>query len=545
MSESEVIEKPESEKVEKPESEEVDKPESEEVEKQQVLKPGVAHIKQEFLLKDYKPQIVTEFLPDSLKEKLQANESTGDAENNDESSEPPVKKIKLKGRNKRRPFEKKPDDADKLCPSIRMERECTFAGRCRFSHDIKAFCEGKPEDLGKTCYMFETFGKCPYGLTCRYGSQHISEDYKNVVNKELWEKKSKDFESMNLLPKDLQKLLWKKKYDFTKANKICSQVLNLLEKRRRDEEKNQKSNKTNTENVNSGENSDRDADGMASLSSETSEAESNNEIPKTTISTEDASMTSGCVTDEDLIKLKPKEIKLIDFSNKLYLAPLTTVGNLPFRRICKEYGADITCGEMALSTNLLQGQQSEWALLKRHPSEDLFGVQICGGFPDTMTRCGQLLQETINVDFIDINCGCPIDMIYKKGEGCALMARSGKFEQVVRSMISVLDIPLTVKMRTGVFSSKSIAHNLTPKLRNWGVSMVTVHGRSREQRYTRLADWDYIQRCCQSGKPMPFFGNGDVLSYEDYNNYREKSGVDGIMIARGALIKPQIFIGEL
>ncbi|KAM3656473.1 tRNA-dihydrouridine(47) synthase [NAD(P)(+)]-like isoform 1-T1 [Ammospiza maritima maritima] len=250
--------------------------------------------------------------------------------------------------------------------------------------------------------------------------------------------------------------------------------------------------------------------------------------------------TLGPLTDEDITKLRPCEKKKLEIQGKLYLAPLTTCGNLPFRRICKRFGADVTCGEMAVCTNLLQGQSSEWALLKRHHTEDIFGVQLEGAFPDTMTKCAELLNRTINVDFVDINVGCPIDLVYKKGGGCALMTRSNKFEQIVRGMNSVLDVPLTVKIRTGVQEKVNVAHKIIPRIREWGASMVTLHGRSREQRYTRSADWAYIAECARLASPMPLFGNGDILSYEDANRAMQM-GVSGIMIARGALIKPWLF----
>lgn len=148
---------------------------------------------------------------------------------------------------------------------------------------------------------------------------------------------------------------------------------------------------------------------------------------------------------------------------------------MPFRRICKEFGADITCCEMAMSTNLLTGQASEWALLKKHESETIFGVQLAGAYPDSFTKACQIIKENFSVDFVDINCGCPIDLVFDKGAGCALMTRLDHFQKIVRSTSTLLDVPLTVKIRTGIKEDVFIAHELIPNLKNWGVDMITVN----------------------------------------------------------------------
>lgn len=170
--------------------------------------------------------------------------------------------------------------------------------------------------------------------------------------------------------------------------------------------------------------------------------------------------SSGTVIDEDIIKLLKREKKKIKWNDKLVLSPLTTVGNLPFRRICKEFGADITCGEMAMCQALLKGQFSEWALLKRHKIEDIFGVQLCANNPYLLTKCGQLLEKECDVDFIDLNLGCPIDFVYNQGAGSGLLRRQKVLESCVRNLSDVLSVPLSIKTRTGVSSGENIAHKL-------------------------------------------------------------------------------------
>uniref|UniRef100_A0AAY5EG71 tRNA-dihydrouridine(47) synthase [NAD(P)(+)] n=1 Tax=Electrophorus electricus TaxID=8005 RepID=A0AAY5EG71_ELEEL len=404
----------------------------------------------------------------------------------------------MKGQNKSRPH-MKPHSYDdrRLCPSLLQGREngCFFGEKCKFIHDVTDYMSTKPADLGEQCYLYDTFGRCAYGITCRFAGAHTGPDFKNLVNKES-ETPTTSETVRNYLHKDLQRRLRKRQVTFTRSETYLRRLTH---------------HSTITP--------------MLTL----------------TIATKTPLIkTVGPLTDADVIKLRPCEKKQVDFRDKLYLAPLTTCGNLPFRRLCKRFGADITCGEMAMCTNLLQGQASEWALLKRHHTEDLFGVQLEGCFPDTMTRCAELLSENIDVDFVDINSGCPIDLVYRKGGGCGLMTRTNKFEQIIRGMNSVLDVPLTVKIRTGVQQNCNLAHKLIPEMKKWGVSLITLHGRSREQRYTKMADWDYISTCSRLASPVPLFGNGDILSYEDAMKARE-TGVSGIMVARGALIKPWLF----
>ncbi|XP_056116226.1 tRNA-dihydrouridine(47) synthase [NAD(P)(+)]-like [Rhinichthys klamathensis goyatoka] len=419
--------------------------------------------------------------------------------------EEPDKKDKkrMRGQNKSRPRMKPQSyEGRRLCPSIIQERDtkCFFGDKCRFLHDVSEYMRSKAEDLGEQCYLFNTFGKCQYGVSCRFAKAHTSAEMKNLVNADLYKPNAEREPVRNHLDKDLQRRLRKKQVSFSGAEAFLKTISRGKKL----------------------EDDPRDAD------QETQESA----VPPV--------KTMGPITDADIIKLRQCEKKQVDFRDKLYLAPLTTCGNLPFRRVCKRFGADVTCGEMAMCTNLLQGQASEWALLKRHASEDLFGVQLEGCFPDTMTRCAELLNQNIDVDFVDINSGCPIDLVYKKGGGCGLMTRTTKFEQIVRGMNSVLDVPLTVKIRTGVQQNCNVAHKLIPEMKKWGVSLITLHGRSREQRYTKSADWDYIDTCSKLAAPVPLFGNGDILSYEDAMKARE-TGVSGIMLARGALIKPWLF----
>jgi tRNA-dihydrouridine synthase 3 len=215
---------------------------------------------------------------------------------------------------------------------------------------------------------------------------------------------------------------------------------------------------------------------------------------------------------------------------------------------------------MAVVSCLLEGKASEWALLKRHPDEDLFGVQLAAGHPDQFARAGELIENHMNVDFVDLNLGCPLDIICNKGAGASLMCRDGKLRDSLHSLsYSLRKVPFTVKMRTGWDEKKPFAHELVHKIQKYrvdGLAAIMVHGRSRLQRYSKDADWDYVARVVQNQKQqqpvnddddgpghlsqIPIIGNGDIMSYHDYETkvLGHPDLVPCAMLGRGALIKP-------
>lgn len=222
------------------------------------------------------------------------------------------------------------------------------------------------------------------------------------------------------------------------------------------------------------------------------------------------------------------------------LAPLTRGGNLPYRRLCVEMGARVTWSEMAHAVLLNKGERRERALLRHDASERAFGVQIAAREPEPAARAVGLALEA-GAAMIDLNCGCPIDSVVRRGEGAALLDRPRKLERVVQAMRAAAgDVPLTVKIRSGWREGKENAEEIVRVAAEAGADAVTLHGRTREQRYRRPADWDLVARVAATS-PVPLIGNGDILHASEAIERLRSSGCEAVMIARGALVKPWIF----
>lgn len=371
-----------------------------------------------------------------------------------------------------------------LCRYTAQRDVCRLGKRCGYSHDLKAYKEAKPSDVkGVACvFVNASIDKCPFGVRCRFESSHRK--MKSNRNVEA---------PMNVLDDAMQKRLSRNEYPFPRSD--------------------------------------------ASLQKANIEVRCLSFAQKNKLNARE-----GFLGSFEPGRVSVRESRKLDFRGKVYVAPLTTVGNLPFRRVCTNLGADITVSEMAMASNLLKGDRKEWALLRRHPSEKCFGIQVCGGYPDLMTRCAELLDNEVQSDFIDVNMGCPIDGVCAKGAGSSLMRDTDRLKTVVQSMTSVSSTPVTIKLRMGYFDdpSKYVAHDIIPKAKAWGAFAATLHGRTREQRYSRLADWSYIHRCADAAASSEFtlIGNGDVYTYEDWNAQIANKKVATCMIGRGAIIKP-------
>jgi tRNA-dihydrouridine synthase 3 len=227
------------------------------------------------------------------------------------------------------------------------------------------------------------------------------------------------------------------------------------------------------------------------------------------------------------------------FARRLWLAPLTRGGHLAFRRLCVEFGAQVTVGEMALARSLVRGKPSEFALLKGHPAEPLFGVQLAGRDPETLEEAARL-AEARGARFVDLNCGCPIRAVTQRGLGAGLLGKPARLGRLVAGIRGALRVPVTVKLRTGWSQERPNVREVARVCEEAGASAIAIHGRSREQRYVKAADWDLIGEVAAE-RGVLVVGNGDILTHYEARARRERSGVAALMIGRGALIKPWIF----
>ena len=222
------------------------------------------------------------------------------------------------------------------------------------------------------------------------------------------------------------------------------------------------------------------------------------------------------------------------------MGPMTKGSNLPYRRLCVELGARVTVSEMTVARRLKQKRRSEFALIRRAADEPCFGVQLAGTNPEEMAWAAALV-ESRGADFVDVNLGCPIDHFTRKGLGAALSRQPARVGRIVGAMVKAVErAPVTVKIRLGWNDKDRNYLEVARAAVDAGAQAVFVHGRTRDARYRHAAEWDAIAEVA-AALPVPVIGNGDLLFGHEIAAARERAGCAGVMVARGALIKPWIF----
>lgn len=225
----------------------------------------------------------------------------------------------------------------------------------------------------------------------------------------------------------------------------------------------------------------------------------------------------------------------------LILAPMEDVTNPPFRKFCKNYGADWLYSEFVSADALVRSVNKSLKKLTIDDSERPVTIQIYGRYIDSMVEAAKIVEE-VKPDFIDINFGCPVKRVAQKGAGAGMLRDVPLMVEMAKQVVKAVNIPVTAKTRLGWDSEHIIIEDIAERLQDAGIQALAIHGRTRAQMYTGEADWTPIGRVKSNPRiTIPILGNGDINSPEKAKEAFEKYGVDGVMIGRATIGHPWIF----
>ena len=236
--------------------------------------------------------------------------------------------------------------------------------------------------------------------------------------------------------------------------------------------------------------------------------------------------------------LKKLKIKDLELENNLILAPIAGVTDLPFRKICKEFGPGLVCTEMVSSKAIYHDDTKTKLLMNTDGEKRPISMQIFGSDEETMSYASKYVSKI--ADIVDINMGCPAPKVVKNGDGSKLLLDIKKAEKVIKAVVKNSTKPVTLKIRKGWDCNNIVAIEFAQMAEKAGVSAITIHGRTRTEMYSGKVDLDIIKKVKESVK-IPVIGNGDIVDEESALKMFEYTGVDGIMIGRGTFGNPWIF----
>lgn len=230
----------------------------------------------------------------------------------------------------------------------------------------------------------------------------------------------------------------------------------------------------------------------------------------------------------------------VEIPHRTVLAPMAGVTNSAFRTIAKEFGAGLVVMEMVSDKGIQYNNEKTLHMLHIDEGEHPISIQLFGSDGDSLARAAEFIQANTKADLVDINMGCPVNKIVKNEAGAMWLKDPEKIYSVVSTVKSVLDIPLTVKMRTG-WSDSALAVENALATESAGVAALAMHGRTREQMYTGHCDHETLAKVAKAITKVPFIANGDIRSVQDAQFMIDQVGADAVMIGRGARSNPYIF----
>jgi nifR3 family TIM-barrel protein len=251
------------------------------------------------------------------------------------------------------------------------------------------------------------------------------------------------------------------------------------------------------------------------------------------------------MTPSPTISQAALRIGALELDVPVILAPMAGITNTAFRRLCREFGAGLYVSEMITSRALVERTRESMRLITHHESETTRSIQLYGVDPKTVSEAVTMLVAEDRADHIDLNFGCPVPKVTRKGGGAALPWKLGLFRQIVEAAVAAAgDTPLTVKMRKGIDSDHLTYLEAGKAAEGAGVAAIALHARTAAEFYSGQADWSAIETLKNTITSVPVLGNGDIWSAEDAVRMIQETGCDGVVVGRGCLGRPWLF-GDL
>ena len=234
---------------------------------------------------------------------------------------------------------------------------------------------------------------------------------------------------------------------------------------------------------------------------------------------------------------RPFQLGSLTLPSNIISAPLAGCSDLPFRKMVGKYHPGLVYCEMVKMNAMIFGNSQTAQLLDYDKEQRPIGAQICGSCPEMAKVCAKMIED-LGFDTLDLNCGCPVDKITKDGSGSGLLRTPELIGEIIASMVSAIDIPVTVKIRAGWDGDSIVGPEITRIAEQAGAVAITVHGRTRRQAYHGPANWDFIRDCKLAANHIKVIGNGDVVDGPSAEKMFAQTGCDGVLLARGNMGKP-------